>query len=556
MATQRLPEDAGRAVTDAGTSRRRGGGIQTVRRLITYSLLFAMVAIAAIGLSGLLGRLLDAGNQLGYRDVGGLAQSLAFTVIAGPLAALLWWLMWRGLGDSTDRSSIAWGLYLAAMSTVALITSTTSLLLTAASLITGDWRPRELATGLVWAGVWLWHSWMWRHPSKRPTRLVGVGSVIGSAVGLVLWVGGAVTAFGGLLDTAVLGLGDAITLGDPWWRSVLQALVWAVGGWIVWWWHWMHDGVRKLHTGFAEVALVIITGLGAVILCLTGVATALFVLLRLAFDQNDSIPRLLDPLGQAVAAAALGALVWAYHRGVVVRGIEPVRQATRLVTSGVGLAAAASGVGVIVNSILAAVGTPLADFGVRTLLLGGISALVVGGPIWWVFWKPAAAADPAFIGSTGRRVYLVVVFGVSAIVALITLLVIGYRVFEFTLDNVSGQILIDRVRAALGLLTATGLAAGYHFAIWRSDRSAIEVAPVRHKSIGQVILVTGSDPEPLRLAIDAATGATVTVWMRSDADGTGATADQLVTALAGVSGERVLVVTGAGGRIDVIPLKD
>ncbi|MCY7288504.1 MAG: hypothetical protein LH624_09720, partial [Cryobacterium sp.] len=36
----------------------------TVRRVIVYLLLFALVVIAAIGLSGLLGRLLDAGPIL------------------------------------------------------------------------------------------------------------------------------------------------------------------------------------------------------------------------------------------------------------------------------------------------------------------------------------------------------------------------------------------------------------------------------------------------------------------------------------------------------------
>ena len=74
---------------------------------------------------------------------------------------------------------------------------------------------------------------------------------------------------------------------------------------------------------------------------------------------------------------------------------------------------------------------------------------------------------------TGRRVYLILIFGISAIVAIITLLVIGYRVFEFVLDDLSGQSLLDRVRAPLGLLVATGLAAGYHFSVWRRDRSAL-----------------------------------------------------------------------------------
>ena len=52
-------------------------------------------------------------------------------------------------------------------------------------------------------------------------------------------------------------------------------------------------------------------------------------------------------------------------------------------------------------------------------------------------------------------------------VALVTLLVIGFRLFEFMLGDAGGAGLLERVRAPLGLLVATGLVAGYHFALWR-----------------------------------------------------------------------------------------
>ena len=102
--------------------------------------------------------------------------------------------------------------------------------------------------------------------------------------------------------------------------------------------------------------------------------------------------------------------------------------------SGIGLAAAASGIGVIVNAILATTVSPLAASDERSLLLGGISALVVGGPVWWLSWKPTRHLEPAEIAQTSRRVYLIAVFGISAVVALIALLVVGYRLFEFWLD--------------------------------------------------------------------------------------------------------------------------
>ena len=60
-----------------------GSAQRTVRRLITYLLLFALVVIAAVGLSGLLERILVAGTELATADVAALARSLAFALIGG-----------------------------------------------------------------------------------------------------------------------------------------------------------------------------------------------------------------------------------------------------------------------------------------------------------------------------------------------------------------------------------------------------------------------------------------------------------------------------------------
>lgn len=542
-----------------------GSAQPTVRRLIVYTLLFALVVVASTGLSGLLGRLLGAGDVLVAGDVAGLARSLAFTLIGGPMAAALWWFVWRRLDDAMERQSVGWGLYLTVMHAVALITAAAWLLGALAALIGLEWQGwrLSLSNGLVWAGVLAWHRWMWRHPRKSPLIMSDVPTVVGAVFGLIIGVGGTVTAMATLLDTAIRGFTGSASVGDPWWRSVLQSLVWAVGGGAIWWWHWFHEGGRRLKTGFADVGLVVVGILGAIILALGGIGTVLFILLRLAFDRTDPVSEILEPLGAAMAAGAVGSLVWAYHRTVPLGRAEATLQAAKLVTSGVALAAAATGIGIVVNSALSIAATPLAGGGTRTLLLGGISALAVGAPLWWLTWKPGIPPEPTELGRRGRRVYLIAVFGLSAVVAVITLLVIGYRVFEFMLDDVSGGSLVDRTRAPLGLLVATGLAAGYHFAVWRHDRAlAAAAAPARKRTVGKVILVTAGDPEPLARVAAEVTGASVTVWKKADAaappDATEGAADelpeQLARALDGVEADRVLVVTGPGSRVEVIPL--
>jgi hypothetical protein len=550
-----------------------GSAQLALRRLILYALLFALVVIAAIGLSGLLERLFSTGAQLASTDVAGLARSLAFTLIGGPLAAFLWWVVWKRLDDGAERSSAGWGLYLAAVYAVSLIVSVTALLGMAASFIG---RPEArwyspLSVGLVWAGVWVWHRWMWRHPAKHPVNLDDVPAVIGTVFGLLVGAFAAITALGSLLDVAIRGYISLTPGAEAWWQSVLRALVWAVGGSAVWWWHWFKGGGRKLETTLVDVALVLVGIFAAGITALGGAGVVVFVLLRTAFDRGEPMSELLAPLGAAIAAAAIGALVWRYHRVSGAQRSVATRRALRLVTSGVALAAAASGIGVVINATLAMTVSPLAGSGTRTLLLGGISSLLVGGPVWWRAWKPKRQPHSVDAIPPGRRVYLVAFFGISAVVALVALLVIGYRLFEFLLGDVSGGSLLDRIRAPLGLLVAAGLVAAYHFALWRRERALPgAVAPSGEQTIHQVTLVTGSDPDALSKAITDATGAKVTVWRRADAGGGPLPAEaalpaepglveRAVSALSGVTATSVLLVigtaTGQEARIEAIPLE-
>nr|WP_246224027.1 DUF5671 domain-containing protein [Pseudarthrobacter psychrotolerans] len=549
-----------------------GSAQLTLRRLILYVLLFALVMIAAVGLSGLLERLFSSGAVLASTDVAGVARSLAFTLIGGPLAALLWWVVWKRLDVGAERTTAGWGLYLSAVYAVSLIVATTALLGLAASFI-GRAEPQwysPLSNGLVWAGIFVWHRWMWLHPVKHPVNLEDLPAVIGSVFGLVVGAVAAITALGGLLDVAIRGYFSLTPGGEAWWQSVLRALVWAIGGSIVWWWHWHRGGGRKIDTTLVDVALIGVGIFAAGITALGGAAVVVFVLLRTAFDRGDPMSELLAPLGSAIAAAAIGALVWRYHRVSGSHRSVGTRRASRLVTSGVALAAAASGVGVVINASLAMAVSPLAGSGTRTLLLGGISSLIVGGPVWWHTWSPTRHPLTADTIPPGRRVYLIAFFGISAVVALIALLVIGYRFFEFILGEVTGGSLVDRVRAPLGLLVAAGLVAAYHFALWRREHVILAAAsPARARTINQVTLVTASDPEPLSKAITRATGAKVAVWKRADAGGTTLPAgvvppsepglvERVVAALEGVAAERVLLVIGAPdgqvARIEVVPL--
>ncbi|EAR23904.1 hypothetical protein A20C1_05587 [marine actinobacterium PHSC20C1] len=529
------------------------GGVQTVRRVITYLLLATTVIIAASGVSGLLDRLFSASRVEVSFDNYGLATSLASALIAGPLAALLWWLTWRDAAMARDRASVVWPVYLMLMSTVALLTSTISLFTWASDAIVSGWQPYGLAAGLVWALVWAWHYWMWRHPSKAPTRLPGAAPAIASLIGLTYAAGGVVWALGQLIDSAVDAALGSVVISDPVWQLVLQGLVWAVGGALLWWWHWLRVGVREQSHGFANVLLVFIAGIASFALFAAGIVVALTAILELITASPQPLAVTLEPLGIAIANAVVGALVLVYHARIVTGRSAGVRSATKLASAGVSLAYAASGVGVIVNALLATSSSSLIEGNIRSLLLGGLSALIVGGLLWWVTWRPVEASTTERVATPGRRIYLVIIFGLSALVALITLLVIGFQLFSFLLDSGSGESFVERSRQALGLLTATLLVASYHFAIWRNDRHS-DVADERVQRIGRVTLVASGDSAEIVDAVRASTGARVTVLQRADAVLREPDVAATVAALDGVEAAHVLVVAGVKGKVAVIPL--
>lgn len=525
------------------------GAQSTLRRIVVYTLLLVLVVLAATGVSGLLGRLLE--TRPNVDDAGGLALSLAFTLIAGPLALLLWWFVWRRL-DGPDRSSVAWGVYLSALSVVALVTAATGLLGTLADLVGGTWSPGGLATGVTWLAVWLLHRRMWADPRRGPRRLTAVPVVLGAAYALVLTAGGAIRALQTVVGEAIL---PAVAhVGALWWQSALQGLVWALGGGAIWWLLWVRDRAVALPGRFPAVMLVLTGVLGGAAAAIGGLGSALHVGLRAAFDGDAPRQELLEPLPIALAAGSVGAVVWLYHRRIAAERSSDVGGAARLVEAGLGLVAAASGIGVVVNALLATLSTPLAGSDARTLLLGGIAWLAVGAPLWWFAWRPRQASTETRAGR--RRVYLVAVFGVSAVVALVALLIVGAGIFEVALDGAGGG-LVERIRAPFGLLVATALVAGYHFAVWRHDRA---VAPLsgRVRSIDRVVLVAGGDAAALAAAIESSVGASVIRWARADAapDGDPVPVEAVLAALEGVAGRRVLVVVGPRDRVEVVPLAD
>ncbi|GAA4360205.1 DUF5671 domain-containing protein [Paeniglutamicibacter cryotolerans] len=535
----------------ATTVQRTGGALPTVRRITVYVLLFALVSLTAAGTSGLIAIVLGGSTE---NRGSALAQSLAFVLVAGPLSWLLWRSLAKRLLEPAEHTAPAWGLYVAALYTAALIVASISLLSVLADVITGHPGPWQERVGLAlaWGAVWWWQARLWHHPRRAPQTLATLPGILGNWYGLALAWGALAAALASLFTAAIASLASAAAFGTPWFTAPLAQLPWLAGGLLIWWWHFARERVGVLRGGFADVALVVGGVLVAAAATLGGCGVTIHALLRFAFGSG--MPAL-QVIPAALATALSGALVWAFHHKVLRESLAPVRTAARLVLSGIGLAAAASGLGIVINAALAGSSRQLSGYTAGDLLLAGLVSLVLGAALWVPAWRPDRAADPR-----GRRVYLVAVFGISAAVALVALLVIGFRIFEHLFDAANADSgLLESVRAPLGLLVATVLAAGYHFIIWGGDRAVLDTEISEHPgTLESLVLVAGGDTAGLRQLLVRLTGARVEVMAVAGVPGVPPPDEAaLASALAGIgpAARRVMLLIDGPTELRIIELE-
>lgn len=523
-----------------------GAESRGVRRFFQYLVLFALVIVAAVGASDLLGRLLGGDQAAGATD---LARSLAFVLVGVPLGLLLArWTARTHRDDPGERASGMYAVYVTLAALTALVVSMFALseaLSMAFRATRYDGGP--IATLAVFGLVWWAH---WRLAARtldveRGTPHLLLGSLIGLGTVLAGFVAAVAVALR-LLTTTELILGSSTQLGRAAALFVTGALVWA--------WYWNRGAARLPRTILWLVYVLPIGVGGGLLTALVAASIALWhVLVWLVGDRfGASAAEHFDDTPTALAAAIGGLLVWWYHRAVLAAGADPgrteVRRVYEYLVSGLGLLAAASGVGMVIVAVIESA-TPGLDLGVSVLntLLGALTLLLVGVPVWWVFWsrvRRVMDADPSTeVASPTRRTYLVLLFGLAGVAAIVALIVV---VFLLLRDVIGGTLSGETIRAmryGLGVLIASAAVSAYHGAVHRQDR---EVAvPARVAGPRSVVLVGDASPTVERL-VEQRTGARASLWRRvhgavpwSD--------DDLLAALAGHTDEDLLVIADAEG---------
>ena len=532
-----------------------------LRRFFQYALLYGLLVVACIGLSGLLGQLLDRGVVLAV-DASELARNLAFTVVGVPVfVGVALWSSRRLAADAAEARSLGWACYVTAASVTSLLAAMTGLgrvLEWAAGL--KDYDGRGLATFLVWGGAWGVHWWLDARITPRDrSRLHHLaGSLIGlvtAATGLVEVLAGSVRA---LLD---LG-GDAVltSSGNP----PLQGLVTLALGAAVWLVYWARTAARQDRDAL-WFAYVLLAGVaGGLVTAIAGASTLAYSLLVWAVGD----PRATDAgrhfanAPTEAAVAVVGLLVWWYHQALLERtGARPRTEVDRIyeyLMAGIGLLTAAAGLTTAVVALIDAgtgrkrvlVGTS----SVNTFLAAAILT-AVGGLLWSLYWRriraAAASAPVEERGSTVRRAYLVVLFGLGGVAAVVALLTGVFLLFEDVVDGAVGAETLRRMRFAIGVLLTTAAISAYHWVVFRADRAHLPAEATVHGP--HFVLLVGATEPDLAREIARRTRGRVQSWTRTDDGLPPLSVGAVMEALDRTPAGEVIVLSDAGG-VRAIPV--
>ena len=533
--------------------RRSGGDAgRALRRLFRYGMLLVLMILVGTGLSGL--------AAVADPDVVGgpgfTAFMLACVIIAGPGLVLVARWVARSL-RSSGGDDPGWEIYLVVAELLSLGVATTGAYLWAVGLIDGRFRITPAALMVVWGAVWFIHYVLAGRRDRA--RYVRYGILLGSLGGLVTGAG-----FGILFLEALLGriysllMSTTVVSGgpDPIFGGLIGLTIWGA----VWLFYWVFLGLRTERTVWWRACVLLVGVVGGLTVTLNGVWGLAYRILDWFFGDSSDPARLhFEELPIALALVVVGGLVWRYHRNVL-QGAGPVSRSEvdrvhEYTVSGVGLVATVGGlVAVIAASVGAMVPGDLVDGSDRSYLVAAVTVLLVGAPLWWRYWIAAQGvrqADPdPELHSPTRRIYLICVFGAGAVVALVSLFTLAYRILESLLEGDFGTGTIFDVRWSLALVLTVGVVAAYHRAVRRVDLSdqPPEELPA---GVVQTVVLVGSGGGEVASSVEAQTGAKVQVWERTDAD-VSLSVETVVDAIESAEHEHLLIVALPDGH-EVIP---
>ena len=498
---------------------------QPVRLFFQYALAFGLFMIVTVGLAGLLSRALDVSNIVNA-DQSSLASNLAFVVVGGPLlAGITIWLRNSLRENPSEGHGLIPTFFATLAAIVSLLVFLSSAIAALHNVISGDEvLGSTLGRTIVWGTALILVLKI--SNSVIPKNDFRIQYFVGSFITALAALIGLVQVLGGVLalllsqqtffDTQNLALvspDNPIGIG-------LGTLVMSGALWIYYW-------IKNANTNKSDtlwLAYVLIAGVGGtLVIAITSLSISLYQVLvwfvgepssQNAGEHFASIP-------QSVATAFAGFLFWWYHKSLLPNDSErtDVQRTYEYLVSAISLIASAIGISIVIVALIESLTSQvqLAGAGAINTLLGAGTVIIVAGPVWWHFWSRiqsiSRAESNAELSSPVRRIYLFLLFGVGGIVAIVSLITIVVQLFDGILSSNLGANTFSEMRFAIGILISTGIVAGYHWEIYRHEKS-VEVSFATTAT--NVLLVGPNSPELIQ-KLKATTGAKVSFLQRSDA---------------------------------------
>ena len=536
----------------------RGGGqrndARSVRRFFQYLLLFGLLIVAAVGLSELLELPFQQATLAGDNS-SAVARALTFTVFGIPMFLLLAaWSRRHLQRDPDEAQSVGWAFYLTVAPLTALIVAMFALHDVVAPVLTGStFDGPAVARFVVWGAVWLVH---W----TVANRMLDIGRrqgqlVVGSLIGLGTSVAGLVSLLGASVAALVVSGASTLVVGPQ--HPIGQAAATVVVGVPVWIVYWLRTWSKADRTALWFGYVLPVGVGGSLVLAVVGASIAVYQLLvwLLGDPSSTQAAQHFEGTPMAGACVVVGALSWWYHRQVLAGAAPGRTEVTRVyeyLMAGIALLAAAVGVTLVIVALVESL-IPVAavELGTSVVnsLLSGVTLLLVGGPLWWVFWsrigRVVRTDGPEELGSPTRRTYLFVLFGLGGVAAVIAVLAAAFVAIQAALQgNFDAQVARD-LRIPVAILLAAGAISGYHWAVYRDDRSRLPTPEPRFGA--RYVLLVGAPDPAVRGAVEHRTGAQVDLWVRADGLAGPWVVDDVVAAVQGSPAPAVTLVAGPAG---------
>lgn len=496
----------------------RGDGIargQGIRRFFQYGVQYLLLVISAVGASGLISRALGRSTVLtgGQSD---LALDIAFTVVGVPLfVTMALWTRRLINQDASEVKSLAWAIASTATTLTALgvaMYATFNVGLWVVGI--NEYDGFDLAQLLVW-GVVLVTSWTIDRaytPIDNGRPHLFLGSAVGLLVSSVAIANTLTAAFELLLRSS----GQTIYSDNlnPLWRGLVLAAI----GIPVWALYWFENALPTKRDALWYGYVLLLGTAGGFIASIASASTVLYRgLVWLVGDPTTTSAAIhFRDVPAALAVTLVGAGIWWYHQGKMATP-GPRNEIDRVFDysmSGIGLVATGVGIGYAVIAVIEGItsATVLTGGSVTNALLLATTLLVVGTPVWTMYWarigQHVIANRSAELAAPTRRAYLFLLFGVGGIAAIISLVTGVYLFADDLLATGLSSNTFYRMRYALAVLISAAGVAGYHWMIYDDEREAMRA---QHHGPHYVLLIGPKDDE-LEHQIGHMTGGRVHHW--------------------------------------------